>query len=84
MNKWEPLFWEGTNYLLVPNLDRDKSSCVQCVFEDDSECPRYQGPGPQRRFTNCLVYERRTGKDAYLIEDTPEAIANYIANQLTS
>lgn len=82
MNKWEKLFWDGTNYLIVPNQSADQSSCAQCAFDNGSECPKYEGPG--RRPMNCLVYERATGKEAYLIPDTPESVADYIARSLSS
>ena len=81
MNKWENLFWDGKNYLIVPSLDSSTSSCRQCAFET-ADCPKYEGPG--RQAMNCLVYERRTGKEAYLIPDTPESVADYIARSLSS
>lgn len=84
MNKWEPINWEGKNYLIVPNTDPDKSSCSQCAFDLSSlfDCPKYEGPG--RNHKDCLVYERRTGREAYLIPDTPESVAEYIAAHLSS
>lgn len=86
MNKWEKLFWNGSHYLVVPNANVSESSCAQCAFNDKRGkvdlCPRYEG-GPRGRLY-CVTYERTMGKEAYLIPDTPESVADYIARSLSS
>lgn len=86
MNKWEPLFWDGTNYLIVPNTNPDQSSCKQCAFSETrnktNQCPRYEGP--TRKHLHCIIHEERIDHESLIIHDDPEAIANYIAAQLSS
>lgn len=84
MNKWVSLFWEGKNYFIVPYVwQRDtKSPCNRCVFgKDNNVCPKYEGAN---RILYCVQHERVTGKEAYLIPDTPESVAEYIADSLSS
>lgn len=83
MNKWEPLFWEGKNYLIVPSNDPNASSCKQCAFREKrnmtNTCPRYEGTSGT---LYCIVHEGHIHKESFLIDDNPESIANYIASQL--
>ena len=85
MTQWERMHWRGTDYLVVPNLDPNKSGCTDCAFEHEqlAGCPRVEA-APRGNTTSCLHYERRTGKEAQVIYDTPESVADYIARSLSS
>ena len=64
---------DGAIYIAVSSLWTD--TCAGCHFESDDPCPH------QRKLIYCGG--REDNADHILIEDTPEAIAAYVARRLT-